>query len=347
MKIHRIAIIGCGMISKSHIPAISSLKNARLTAVCDVIEEKARAAGEKAGVPFYVDAQTMLEAMPEIDVCLIATPTYTHPALVTLCASYGKAVLGEKPIAVSKKGAEEISAAVSKYRVPYMTAQVVRFWCGYVKMKEMIDNGEFGKIYMSYFSRDSEPQHWDNDWLFTPKLGGGAMYDMLVHDVDYMEYLFGHAESVYAHATKDDSGCYENVYACINYENGIKGVAETSFTMAKGFPFSMHARIIGSKATAEFHYRAGYSINDRDGAVCTLDIWRENGAPEHINVEQYNAYAAETAYFLDCIDKGTAPAVITPEDSVNVIHTINALEVSADNGTPVALADVPDRIFRE
>ena len=123
-------------------------------------------------------------------------------------------------------------------------------------------------------------------------------------------------------------------------------MAETSFTMGKGFPFSMHARIIGSKATAEFRYRAGFSINDREGAVCTLDIWRENAAPEHIVVEQYNAYAAETAYFLDCIEKGIDPAVITPEDSVNVIHTINALEVSADTGMPVALKDVPDRIFR-
>ena len=347
MKEYQIAVIGCGMISHSHIPAIASLPNAKLAAVCDIIPEKAQTAGREAGVPFYTDAATMLKAEKNIDICLIATPTYTHPELVELCASHGRAVLCEKPIAVGRRGAEAIRDSVRRYQVPYMTAQVVRFWCGYVKLKEMVQNGEFGEIYMSYLSRCSEPQHWGNDWLYTPELGGGGMYDMLVHDVDFLEYLYGPAKKVYSLASRDETGCYNNVFSSIEYEGGQKAVAETAFTMSTGYPFSMYAKIMGSKATAEFHYCAGYSINDRGGATCTLDLWREGQKPEHIEVEQYNAYAAEISYFISCIEAGKAPEVVTPEDSINVMASINAMEISADNGRPVLVSEITDRVISQ
>lgn len=346
MKVYKFALIGCGMISKSHIPALKALKNAELIAVCDANSAKAQATAEETGLPAFTDAREMLEKLPEIDVCLITTPTFTHVSLIDLCAQFGKAVLCEKPIAMTRGEAEQVRAIVQRTGIPYMTAMVVRFWAGYVKLKEMMDAGEFGEIYMSYFSRCSEPQHWGNAWLYDPERGGGAMYDMLVHDVDFMEYMFGPAKRVFALASKDDTRCYQNVFASIEYENGIRGVAETSFTMKDGYPFSMYAKIMGSRATAEFRYQAGYSINDRGGATCTLNLWRSGKEPEYITVEQYDAYAREIAYFLDCLEHGRQPAVVTVEDSVNVMHTINAIEASADRGEAVALSDLPDRVYQ-
>ncbi len=337
MKTHRIGLIGCGMISKSHIAAIKTLENAALAAVCDIVPEKARAASQAAGCPAFPDARAMLEAVPELDVCLIATPTYTHADLVTLCAEYGKAVLCEKPIAMTAADAARVREAVAKAGVPYMTAMVVRFWTGYVTLKEMMDAGEFGEIYMSYFSRCSEPQRWDNDWLYDPVLGGGAMYDMLVHDVDFMNSLFGPAKSVYALASKDESGCYQNVFASIEYQGGARGVAETSFTMRGGYPFTMYAKVMGSKATAELRYQAGYSINDRDGARCELNVWKDGQEPRHTKPEQYNAYVKEIAYFLRCVDAGVEPRVVTVQDSMEVMHVINALEASAKLGRTIEL----------
>ena len=344
MKLFNIALIGHGMISASHITAIATLDNARLCAVCDLNADRAARLGKEHGIPWFTDADAMLREMPQIDVCLIATPTFTHPALISTCAAHGKAVFCEKPIAMTRGEAEAIQRTVEAAGIPYMTAQVVRFWAGYVKLKEMMEAGEFGEVYMSYFSRCSEPQHWGNDWLYDPVRGGGAMYDMLVHDVDFMEYLFGPASRVYALASKDDTRCWQNVFASIEYESGARGVAETSFTMCDGYPFSMYAKIMGSLATAEFSYQAGYSINDRGGAKCRLNLWRKGRAPEYIDVEQYDAYAREMAYFLDCVERGEAPKVVTLRDSVNVMHTINAIEVSARTGKPVALSELPDRV---
>ncbi len=273
--------------------------------------------------------------------CLIATPTYTHADLTELCASYKKAVLLEKPAALRARDALRVKRAVEENGVPYMTAKVVRFWTGYARLRRMMAQGEFGKIHMSYFSRCSERQYWGNDWLFDPEKGGGAMFDMMVHDIDFMVCLFGPAKKVYALSSKDDTRCYANVFASLEFENGAKGVAETSFTMRSGYPFTMQAKIMGEKATAEFTYRAGYDINQRDGALCTLDIYRDGQPPERLKPDQYDAYAAETAYFLDCLEKGVKPSAVTIEEGVEVMRIVNAIERSADTGLPVLRADFP------
>ena len=337
MKKYNIALIGCGMISKSHFDAIAALENAELKAIAEVLPQRAETVGREHRCAWYTDARTMLENEPDIDVCLICLPTYLHAEHIALCASYGKAVLCEKPFTLTVEDAELTAHTIEKAGIPYMTAQVVRFWTGYTKIKEMLDNGEFGELYLSYFSRCSERQYWGNDWLFDPKRGGGAMFDMMVHDVDYMNSLFGPAKQVYTLAAKDETGCYDNVFASITFENGHKAIAETAFNMHTGYPFTMYAKIMGSKAAAELTYRAGYDINQRDGAFAELKIFREGQPFEIISLEQYDAYRAEIAYFLECLDRGVKPAVVTAEDSVEVIRTVNAIRRSADTGSIVEL----------
>lgn len=338
LKTYQIAVIGCGMISKSHFAAIEMLPNAALAAVVDIIPARAEQAGRAHGCAWYTDAAQMLEAEKGIDVCLLCLPTFLHAQYIELCASYKKAVLCEKPFTMTVEDAQRAAEIVEKTGIPYMTAQVVRFWTGYTRIREMMAGGEFGQLYMAYFSRCSERQVWGNDWLFDPERGGGAMFDMMVHDVDYANYLFGEAKQVYTLASRDDTGCYDNVFASITYKNGCKAVVETAFNMHAGFPFSMYAKVMGSKAAAELTYCAGYSINDRGGALAQLKIYRDGREPEILDLDQYDAYAAEIAYFLDCLDKGVKPAVVTPQDSVEVMRTVNAIHDSANRSAIITLA---------
>ena len=84
MKTYNIAIIGMGMISKSHAAAIGNLPNARCVAVVDCVEEKATRAGQMLHCPSFTDAKEMLEAVPEVEICILALPTYLHPEFVEL-----------------------------------------------------------------------------------------------------------------------------------------------------------------------------------------------------------------------------------------------------------------------
>lgn len=337
MKIYNIAIIGMGMISKSHVSAIDQLPNARCVAVVDIINEKASKAGQRLNCPYFKDASKMLAEVPDVDVCIIALPTYLHAQYVELCAEAGKAILCEKPLEMNEKNAYRIKEVINKTGVLYMTAQVVRFWTGYTRIKQLLESGDIGDVRMSYFSRCSELQHWDNDWLFDPALGGGALHDMMVHDVDFMNYLFGSAKNVYALATKDETNCYNDVFASINYKNGVKGVVETSFSMKHGYPFSMLAKIIGTKATIEYSYKAGFDINQRSGAELILKIYRDGKEAEITHPEPYDAYTHQLDYFLNCLDNNKSPEIVTIDQSIEVIKTIDAIEKSADTGLVIVI----------
>lgn len=337
MKTYNIAIIGAGMISKSHIAAINNLPNARCAAIVDINEEKASKAGAMLQCPYFTDAEEMLKTIQEVDICIIALPTFLHEKYVEICANAGKAVLCEKPLEISEQKAKCIRDIISKTGIIFMTAQVVRFWTGYTQIKQMIESGEIGDVYMSYFSRCSQLQRWDNAWLFNPMEGGGALHDMMVHDVDFMNYLFGSAKTVYTIASKDDTGCYNNVFASINYRNGAKGVVETAFTMKSGYPFTMFAKIMGTKATVEYTYRAGFDINQRNGAELTLKVYKDGQEPQLIFPDAYDAYTKQLEYFISCVDNNRQPDIITIDQSVEVIRTVDAIEKSADTSCVITL----------
>lgn len=337
MKIHNIAIIGMGMISKSHVNAINNLPNARCVAVVDNNEEKALKAGKIINCPYFTDAGDMLEKVPEVEICIIALPTFLHAQYIELCARAGKAVLCEKPLEMGEQKSQHIKDVITETGIIYMTAQVVRFWTGYTQIKQMMESGEIGDVYMSYFSRCSQLQRWDNTWLFDPKKGGGALRDMMVHDVDFMNYLFGDTETVYSLASKDDTECYCNVFASINYKSGAKGVVETSFSMKEGYPFSMFAKIMGTKSTVEYSYRAGFDINQRDNAELSLIVYKDGQQPQVIYPEPYDAYTKQLKYFISCVENKKNPDIITIDQSIEVIRTVDAIQKSADTGLVVVL----------
>jgi UDP-N-acetyl-2-amino-2-deoxyglucuronate dehydrogenase len=93
----RIALVGCGRISRNHFDAISKVDGLRLTAVCDEMEDRARAAGEASGVPWFTDYAEMLRRA-ECDAVTITTPSGLHPAHGIAAARAGKHVICEKPM---------------------------------------------------------------------------------------------------------------------------------------------------------------------------------------------------------------------------------------------------------
>jgi len=73
------ALIGCGRIAKNHVQPLTELPAARLVAVCDLVEERARAVADRCGVPAYRNYHEMLSSEP-VDVVNILTPSGMHPA---------------------------------------------------------------------------------------------------------------------------------------------------------------------------------------------------------------------------------------------------------------------------
>lgn len=328
-------IIGCGLIARSHANAIKKNQSADLVAVCDVDFAKAQALASEFQAEPFTEAVTMLNAVKP-DFAVICVPTFLHEHYVNLCALNSINVLCEKPLEKNLPMAESLVSTVRRSGIVFMTAQVVRFWPGYVEIKELYDQGIFGDVLMAHLRRVSSRNESYSKWLFNPELGGGAMHDMLVHDIDFLRYLFGEFSYCYANAVKDDTGCYNNVFANVVHQNGTHAVAEVSFNMQDGYPFSFSVKIVGTKATVEYDYSAGATIADRSSTHCQMKVWQKGQNLQNLDFDpNVDPYQTQMDYFLRCLESGIQPSVILPEESLDVIKMIDAIHESADNNSIV------------
>lgn len=338
----KFVIIGCGLIAGSHANAIRNCKGAELAAVCGRRKEPVFKFAKEQGCEEYTDVETMLDEIRP-DAAIICTPTYLHADHVEQCAKRNIHVLCEKPLAKTPAECRRILDAAKKGRIIFMTAQVVRFWAGYVEIKSMLQKGQAGEIHMMHLRRVSHRSGKYSQWIFDPLLGGGAMGDMLVHDVDYLRYAIGPFQSVFANASKDETGCYNNVMANIIHKNGVHSLAEVSFTQQTGYPFSFSVDIAGSEATVEYQYASGGStlVNPSGGtcavSTCNMSIWKRREGFQTVPIQQYDAYERQFQYFADCVEKGCQPEAVTPEESYEVICMMDAIRRSADSNEVVHL----------
>lgn len=332
----KLVIIGCGRIAQNHIAAAKQFSDVKIVGLFDHNGEKAAALAETLGCKGYGDMEELLNEQKP-DAAVICVPTFAHEEYVKICASHKVAVLCEKPLERTTGACERLLSAVKEADIIFMTAQVVRFWPGYVEIKEMVDRGELGDIYMIRCRRVTSRDDAVAKWLNMPKLGGGAIHDMLVHDVDFLRYLCGPFKTGFANATKDETGCYNNVMANILCKNGVHAMAEASFTMQTGYPFSFSISLIGSKATLEYNYHAGIRIADTDEQESSFRIWREGTGLEELSFAEEDAFKRQLGYFVECVKKNEKPTLITPEQTYEVIKMIDALHESAHSGQNIEL----------
>ena len=95
----RVAIVGCGRISKNHFGSIEKHSEAiELAALCEIKDVVLREHMERYDVPGYRRLSDMLEK-EDLDLVVICTPSGIHPAQVVECANAGVSVITEKPMA--------------------------------------------------------------------------------------------------------------------------------------------------------------------------------------------------------------------------------------------------------
>ena len=95
----RVALVGCGRISRNHLDAIDKIADLDLTAVCDVVAERARETGHRQGVPWFESYDEMLASV-QCDAVAVCTPSGLHPKHGIAAARAGKHVICEKPMAI-------------------------------------------------------------------------------------------------------------------------------------------------------------------------------------------------------------------------------------------------------
>ncbi|MBS4196063.1 Gfo/Idh/MocA family protein [Lederbergia citri] len=239
----KVAVVGCGSIARyRHLPEYAANDQVEIVAVCDIVEDRAKEMAEKYGAKAYTDYKTML-AEADADIVSVCTPNYLHAPVSIDALNVGKHVLCEKPMATSEEDALAMIEAAKNNNKKLMIAHNQRFVPSHEKARELIENGEIGKIYSfrTAFGHPG-PEGWSIDgkdsWFFRKEEAFiGAMGDLGVHKTDLMRYILGEdfveVGAFVESGAKEDSTVDDNAVCVLKSESGIIGTLAASWAYQK------------------------------------------------------------------------------------------------------------------
>ena len=252
-------IIGCGNVTEVKSgPAFNKVNGSRLMAVMRRNKALAEDYAKRHNVPkVYSDPHQLINDN-EIDAVYVATPPGSHAAYAIDTLKAGKPVYIEKPMAINYEECEMINEASAKYGVPVFVAYYRRALPGFLKVKEMIENGRIGKVLffqVQLFKPASEDEKAGNlPWRVDPAVaGGGHFFDLASHQLDYFDFIFGPVLSVRSMA-RNNGGLYtaeDFVTAELEYSNGITGTGTWCFNVTRT-SYRDIIEIIGDKGSIRF-----------------------------------------------------------------------------------------------
>lgn len=236
----RWGMIGCGEVAQQKSgPGFLRARNSTLVTVADRNGDRAKAFADKHGVPrWHDDAQDVIAA-PDVDAVYVATRTDSHFGLVLRCAQAGKAVLAEKPPAMSHAECLAMIEACALAKVPLWVAYYRRALPRFVKLRELVQGGAIGKVRMATMRHHhSVPtpeamrgSFWS--WRLDPaQSGGGIFFEAVGHTLDILDFVLGPIAEVRALAA-NQAGAYpaeDVVAASFRFASGVLGSGSWCFT---------------------------------------------------------------------------------------------------------------------
>ena len=258
-----VGLIGSQFQADIHAESFRGVPDAELIAVASPTEGHVRALAAKHRIPrWFTDYRKMLE-MDEIALVAISVPNDLHCAVTLDCAAARKHVIVEKPFAMNLAEADRMIEACRAAKVKCMYAEELCFTPKYVRVKQLAEEGAFGKVYLVKQSEKHNGPHagwfWD-----VRRSGGGVTMDMGCHAIEFFRWFYGRPKAVsviadmgtFVHAEKtlgDDTATI-----IVRFENGAEGMAEESWARAGGM--DDRVEVFGSQGCAYANLHMGNAI---------------------------------------------------------------------------------------
>lgn len=336
----RIALVGCGRISKNHFGAIDKhTENLELVAVCDNNEEVLKKHQEQYNVPGFLRYNEMLE-QSNCDLVSICTPSGMHATQTIMAARAGKHVMTEKPMATRWQDGLNMVRACDEAKVRLFVIKQNRRNATLQLLKRAVEEKRFGKIHMVHLNVFwTRPQEYYDSaaWRGTWEMDGGAFMNQASHYVDLLEWLIGPIADVQAmtgtlarNIEVEDTGVLN-----VRWRNGALGsMAVTMLTYPKNLEGSI--TILGDKGTVRV---GGVAVND-------IQIWDFAEAKDYdeqvknANYETTSVYGfGHPLYFKNVIDtmQGVAEPETDGREGLKSLEMLIAAYISARDHRTVSL----------
>lgn len=187
-----VGIIGAGFARSTQIPGFLASNGARVLAIASAHREHAEQVAREFEIEHVAQTWRELVLREDIDLVSIVTPPATHLEMTLAALDAGKAVLCEKPMAMSASEADEMRRRANETGRLALIDHELRFLAGRRRMRQMLRAGEIGRVYHAKLlyradSRARPDRPWD--WWSDAERGGGTLGAIGSHAVDAFRWL--------------------------------------------------------------------------------------------------------------------------------------------------------------
>ncbi len=334
----KVGVIGLGMMGLTHLDVYTTLKDVKVVAISDIdadrLAGRTRAVGNiegQASKRFDYAAVTQhnegkkLIADANVDLVDICLPTPLHAEYAIAALQAGKHVLCEKPMARTAADARKFAEIAAASRGTCMIAMCMRWWPGWTWLREQVEKQSFGRTLSAHFRRVAS--HPGGAFYLDAAKCGGAILDLHIHDTDFIQNVFGVPKSVSTFGYTSVTAGIDHVVTRYEYPHVPLVVAEGSWAMSKGFPFTMQYAVNFERATAVFDL----------AAKNILTLYELGKEPAAVEIPGGMGYEREIEYFVDCLKNNKKPDVVTLPQAAESVRIIEAEMQSLQTGKPVIL----------
>ena len=325
-----------------HAESIKNVKEAKLVAVCDIKEDRARDKAKKYGCSYYTDYKKMLDEA-NLDVVHICTPHYLHMPMILEAAKRKIDIISEKPMGLNPEQAKKEIAAAKKNKITFGVIFQNRFNPGSQLVKGRIDDKSLGKLkaaklVLTYHKPDS--YYKKSDWkgrLATE--GGGVVIDQAIHYLDIVRWLIpSPIKYVEAHVS-------ERMHTFIDVEDSAEGIVMFKngfylcFYLINSYSFDddpfididcEKAKVRIVKDSAHIRYNNGRKEDAKPRSHEYIDYG--DGVRDYWGYCHFN----EIRDFYKSLKEGKKPAV-TAEDAFKTQQLVWAIYESSKRGKRIYL----------
>jgi len=335
----RIAIVGCGRISKNHFGSLEKhADDIELIAVCDTNAETLSDHAEQYKVPGYRNLEEMLKG-EQLDLVALCTPSGIHTDQAVVASQYGVHVMTEKPMATRWQDGVRMVRACDSAGVRLFVVKQNRRNSTLQLLKRAVEEKRFGKIHMVHLNVFwTRPQEYYDQakWRGTWEFDGGAFMNQASHYIDLLDWIIGPVDKVQAMmSTTRDIEVEDTGVMNVRWRNGALGsMSVTMLTYPKNMEGSI--TILGEKGTVRI---GGVAVND-------IQHWEFDESCDYdeqiksANYETTSVYGfGHPLYYKNVVDvmRGDAEPETDGREGLKSLEMLIAAYLSARDGKTISL----------
>jgi len=320
-----VAMIGCSGMGRVH-AAMAARAGANIVVCADLNRDAAKTLAEEHGADVLTDGMAAI-GRSDVDVVCIATPTPTHLSYILAAAKAGKHIFCEKPFCRTSSQCKEAIEAARKAGVKLFVGHVVRYFNDFEALRQQVESGVIGHPGWAKLYRGGIFPGGPDSWFANYEQSGGVTFDCMIHDLDWVRYVFGEPDHIFCQAlmrSAPEPLDYSQV--TLRLKNGF--LATVIGTWAAPSGFRVKVEICGNKGMLQ--------LDSNEAPIQALKREKTSGPSMIVPSSplEKSPYQLEWEDFIAWLEEGRTPKV-TAQDALIAVRMAEAALQSAQTGKPV------------